>query len=127
MHDFSSQQFGLLNSAYMFGSVLGATVIIVRKNKMKLIKLLNMTSILYILIGVFGHLFSGANVELFLIVFIIQLLMGATVSMVNIPLITSLQLIIPNKMQVRFFYNDICFRITYTFGRSNFRFFSRPL
>lgn len=99
----STYQFGIGNSAYVLGSLLGASLILFKKNKFNLATLLNFNSSLFILIGLLCYVFSGQTKIIFLILVGIKLLTGVGVSMVNIPLISSFQKTVPATMQTRFF------------------------
>lgn len=103
VHHLSNYQFGIINSTYMIGSVIGASLIILKRKNLKFTSLLNLTSSLFILIGVISYLLLGKREEVFFIVILIELIMGVTVSLINIPLISNYQKLVPPKMQSRFF------------------------
>lgn len=103
VHNLSNYQFGIINSVYMIGSVIGASLIIFKKKKLKLTNLLNLNSFLFILIGGLSYFLLGKKEKVFLIVICIEMVIGIVVSLINIPLISNFQKMVPSKMQSRFF------------------------
>ncbi|CAM3111075.1 MFS transporter [Lactococcus hircilactis] len=103
----SSSLFGFVEVAFMLG-VIFSGLWISRKKGLDLMRhlarSLQMTTFLSIFIGIFSLVFEGKNQFIFLGIFLIlQLLLGFSMILVNVPIMSYYQSQVPHDVQSRFF------------------------
>ena len=109
---FTSQQFGLIESIFTFGVLLGNILIAVFLSKVSSGKLLKVGLVgmvfFTIVLGLtlypsFVEYFGGATWTLLIIISMTFAIMGAFNSIINTPINTSLQKLVPNEIRSRVF------------------------